>query len=404
MLALGIWVLPALCVCAVGKKETGNSNEMKMWWREDPLQQSLDLVYTEIEHLKNQQLIMKQRQDDMKKVMTYCTQTRAYKESDANLTSLQEGSSPVLLPFAQDDEDEDSDSDGHLLPDPCNHYTALDQSWRATNFSTKNVACDRRVNWKGWYRMFYRGKTIQMPEICIKKEMCGTHAPLWLVGGHPRLRDGIVTRKICGHWNNNCCAFKSHPIQVKACRGNYYVYKFVQPMACHLAYCADVNTLVCGRCKKDEICTSRDKINWFCKKSPSRVKSRVHFFASYPGRLSGKVNRIQYRKVYVNVGQAFNRLTGVFTAPVTGVYQFFFSTQTANNGAKTDLWLVVNGYWVAVSHTQVSRSNSVGNLSTYMTSLRKGALVYITHNCGNSWANAASNTITFGGSLLLKRK
>lgn len=133
------------------------------------------------------------------------------------------------------------------------------------------------------------------------------------------------------------------------------------------------------------------------------VKSKVHFFVAYPGSLSGKVNRIQYRKVHVNVGGAFNRRTGVFTAPVAGIYQFFFSTQSMN-GLKTDLWLVVNGYWVSVSHTHVSVSNSVGNLSTYMTTLRKGAIVYVTHNCGNSWANSASNTIVFGGSLLLVQR
>lgn len=127
----------------------------------------------------------------------------------------------------------------------------------------------------------------------------------------------------------------------------------------------------------------------------------MHFFTAYPGSLSGKVNRIQYNKVYVNVGGAYNRRTAVFTAPVKGIYQFFFSSQVGRSGQKTDLWLVVNGYWVAVSHTKVSVSNSVGNLSTYMTSLRKGALVYVTHSCGNSWANSASNTIVFGGSLLL---
>uniref|UniRef100_A0A672M027 Si:ch73-180n10.1 n=1 Tax=Sinocyclocheilus grahami TaxID=75366 RepID=A0A672M027_SINGR len=148
--------------------------------------------------------------------------------------------SHLLYTLTQDgDGDEGSgEDDSDESSDPCNHYTALDQTWRATNYTTKNVACDRRVQWKGWYRLFYRGKPIQMPERCVKKEMCGTHAPLWLVGGHPRIRDGVVTRKVCGNWKNNCCLFKSPPIQVKACRGNYYVYKFVKPVACHMAYCA----------------------------------------------------------------------------------------------------------------------------------------------------------------------
>lgn len=135
----------------------------------------------------------------------------------------------------------------------------------------------------------------------------------------------------------------------------------------------------------------------------SVVKANVHFFVTYSASISGKVNRIMYRKVYVNQGGAFSTRTGIFRAPVSGVYQFFFSTQTGGSGA-TDLWLVVNKYWVAVSHSNVQGSSSVGNLSTYMTTLRKGATVYVTHNRGRSWANNASNTIVFGGSLLMVRK
>lgn len=136
----------------------------------------------------------------------------------------------------------------------------------------------------------------------------------------------------------------------------------------------------------------------------SEFSKKIHFFASYPDQLSGKVNRIKYSKVLVNVGRAFNRRTGVFKAPVNGIYQFFFSTQTGRTGAKTDLWLVVNRYWVAVSHTHVSRPSTVGSLSMYMTFLRRGAIVYVTHNCGRSWANSASTTITFGGSLLVQMR
>lgn len=91
---------------------------------------------------------------------------------------------------------------------------------------------------KGWYRLFYKGKSIQMPERCVPVNKCGTHSPLWLAGRHPNRRQGIVTRRVCGHWKKNCCGFKSNPIQVKKCRGNYYVYKFSQPSTCYLAYCA----------------------------------------------------------------------------------------------------------------------------------------------------------------------
>lgn len=129
---------------------------------------------------------------------------------------------------------------------------------------------------------------------------------------------------------------------------------------------------------------------------------KIHFFASYPGQLTGKVNRIKYSKVLVNVGRAYNRRTGVFRAPVKGIYQFFFSTQSA--GLSSDLWLVIGGYWVAVSRTNIRRPSSVGSLSTYMTFLRRGAVVYVTQNHGKSWANAVSTTITFGGSLLVQMR
>lgn len=224
---------------------------------------------------------------------------------------------------------------------------------------------------------------------------------------------------------------------------------------------SDINTIVCGRCRRNQSCVSRDKINWRCKRKRSKFglhshtnytvfvvffkinvrvwntifyfscgweqkvevrrislvlhhlyypccpalsasSRKVHFFASYPVPLSGKVNRIKYTKVLVNVGRAFNSKTGSFRAPVKGIYQFFFSTQTT--GVKTELWLVVNSYWVSVSLTRVGRSSSVGGLSTYMTFLRKGSVVYVTQNCGRSWANAASMTITFGGSLLVQMK
>ncbi|XP_051770200.1 uncharacterized protein LOC127523490 [Ctenopharyngodon idella] len=405
MLSLCIQVFAVLVVCSADTDKRDISYTFRAWNIDQPLKEQLAVVYKEMESLKREQAVMKQKQEALSQALPYCSQKPIDTDVEMNLTSLQTGSShlPYTLTQGEDGAEGSSVDDSDEALDPCFHYSVLDQAWRATNYSSKKVACDRNVQWNGWYRLFYRGKTIQMPEKCVKKEMCGTHAPLWLVGGHPRIRDGVVTRKVCGNWRDNCCLFKSPPIQVKACKGNYYVYKFVKPEACHLAYCADINTLVCGKCKKSESCISRDKITWMCKKNKMRVKANVHFFATYPASISGKVNTIVYRKVYVNQGEAFDARTGVFRAPFSGVYQFFFSTQTGGSGT-TDLWLVVNNYWVAVSHSNVQGSNSVGNLSTYMTTLRKGATVYVTQNRGKSWATGASNTIAFGGSLLMVRK
>ncbi|XP_009305230.1 uncharacterized protein isoform X1 [Danio rerio] len=125
--------------------------------------------------------------------------------------------------------------------DPCYNYNVLDDPWRATsNQNSSQSMCDSAVSWSGWYRLFINGQSVQMPDTCVDENSCGTNAPLWLSGGHPTLEDGVVTRDVCGHWNNDCCYFQSNPIQVKACPGGFYVYEFVRPTTCNLAYCADV--------------------------------------------------------------------------------------------------------------------------------------------------------------------
>ncbi|XP_073684045.1 dendrite extension defective protein 1-like [Garra rufa] len=131
--------------------------------------------------------------------------------------------------------------------DPCYNYTVLDDLRRATSNQlqssyyaqyTSKLLCDTNVNWVGWYRLFIQGQSVQMPDTCVDQLSCGTHAPLWLNGSHPQIEDGVVTRDVCGHWWNNCCGFRSNPIRVKACPGNYYVYEFVRPNFCYGTYCA----------------------------------------------------------------------------------------------------------------------------------------------------------------------
>lgn len=76
-----------------------------------------------------------------------------------------------------------------------------------------------------------------LPEECVPIKRCGTHAPSWIRGSHPRPEDGVVTRQVCSHWFSNCCNWRGDDIQVKACPGGYYVYKLQQLKYCFLAYC-----------------------------------------------------------------------------------------------------------------------------------------------------------------------
>ncbi|KAI4899030.1 hypothetical protein NFI96_011529, partial [Prochilodus magdalenae] len=128
-----------------------------------------------------------------------------------------------------------------LSYDPCYNYEVLDDPDRAINQTRNWRRCDTNINWSGWYCLLYEGNNIRMPESCVSEGICSTDIPLWLNGSHRRLE--VVIRQVCGSWNGDCCYFKSLPIRVKACPGNYYVYEFVSPNYCSSAYCADVNTI-----------------------------------------------------------------------------------------------------------------------------------------------------------------
>ncbi len=127
------------------------------------------------------------------------------------------------------------------LPDPCYNYTMLDEPWRSTSNTYglhSYYMCDTSVSWSGWYRLFINGLSAHIPDTCVAQQSCGTYIALWIHGGHPTVKDGVVTRDVCGHWGSYCCYVGSYPIKVKACPGNYYVYELVHPTGCNFAYCA----------------------------------------------------------------------------------------------------------------------------------------------------------------------
>jgi len=76
-----------------------------------------------------------------------------------------------------------------------------------------------------------------MPDKCVPKYQCGTHAPGWLVGGHPTVAQGSVLRKVCFHWSSGCCQWSRY-IRVRNC-GAFYVYYLGRTPACNLRYCGE---------------------------------------------------------------------------------------------------------------------------------------------------------------------
>ncbi|XP_015217629.1 multimerin-2-like isoform X2 [Lepisosteus oculatus] len=124
----------------------------------------------------------------------------------------------------------------------------------------------------------------------------------------------------------------------------------------------------------------------------------VYFFFSYPKPVTGAVDVIKFSHEFVNIGNAYNSVTGIFACPVTGVYQLFFSTNFGRREA-TNLWLVKDGQKVLISHMDLP-ANTTGNLVMALLELRKGSHVWVTQEVGHSWSDVPYHTIYFGGYLL----
>ncbi|KAJ7305829.1 hypothetical protein JRQ81_010195 [Phrynocephalus forsythii] len=135
--------------------------------------------------------------------------------------------------------------------DPCMTHTVLDQPWRSMSYGPGSNCDQDKI---GWYRFIGRGGR-RMPETCVPVNKCNTAATLWLNGAHPTNDNEIVSRTACADWNSNCC-YWSITVQVKACPGGYYVYKFDGTPSCYLTYCTDPKFIEdpCPPCRTEEEC------------------------------------------------------------------------------------------------------------------------------------------------------
>ena len=174
-----------------------------------------------------------------------------------------------------------------LEPDPCDRrfYKVLDEDDRARGFVTGSVIkCDLEsedaVMYNRWSR-FNGSAGVAMPTKCVDKMRCGAEAPGWLRDKHPKVNQGVVTRKVCYHWGGDCCFYKND-IQVKNC-GDFFVYKFERPPASYLRYCGNGKgnhilyiqmdcVAVISKSVFDDSCYHWDGAKFFLSRSNSKVK------------------------------------------------------------------------------------------------------------------------------------
>ena len=122
-----------------------------------------------------------------------------------------------------------------LKVDGCKNYIVLSESDRAQGNVLQNNSCDLDLA-PGWYR-FQGAAGYRMADKCVPIHRCGTWYPGWLSGAHPTVDEGAVVRKICFHYDPNCCKL-SENIKVKNC-GSFYVYELQRTPGCNLRYCSN---------------------------------------------------------------------------------------------------------------------------------------------------------------------
>ena len=118
----------------------------------------------------------------------------------------------------------------------CFNYMVIDDDSRRVGSPYTTNRCDRDLA-VSWYR-FINGK--RMNTQCVKMRSCNTWRPGWLVGGHPSVSAGRVTRKVCfGYKSSSSCYCPYHTyITVRNC-GSFFVYKLKPTPTCSRRYCTN---------------------------------------------------------------------------------------------------------------------------------------------------------------------
>ncbi|CAJ1075641.1 complement C1q-like protein 4 isoform X1 [Xyrichtys novacula] len=128
----------------------------------------------------------------------------------------------------------------------------------------------------------------------------------------------------------------------------------------------------------------------------------VLFYSEHQGSLREiEYNPVVFNHVVVNQGAGYSNVSGMFTAPVSGIYQFVFAAQLCR-GNYNNVWgFMVRGERKMACHAQVSGGDTTLNTCYLMEELKKDDKVWMKQNPGScAWASATSKTITFSGVLL----
>ncbi|KAI2647255.1 Complement C1q-like protein 4 [Labeo rohita] len=109
---------------------------------------------------------------------------------------------------------------------------------------------------------------------------------------------------------------------------------------------------------------------------------------------------LTYRKVFTNIGNAYNPITGIFTAPLKGAYMFNFSVFGFGNPSYSSTASIMkNGERVVVAHGYQDQY-VIGSTKGVVLILEVGDVVYVSLWSQKKLTDNQANHNTFSGYLL----
>ncbi|XP_078018806.1 complement C1q-like protein 2 [Epinephelus lanceolatus] len=109
---------------------------------------------------------------------------------------------------------------------------------------------------------------------------------------------------------------------------------------------------------------------------------------------------LKFSKVFTNIGQAYSPTTGIFTAPVRGVYNFRFTVWEVRTSTWTSGILYHNEKRMTLSYDYNDDVSYVSVSNALILQLEKGDVVYMALPSGYGVFDDSHNRTIFSGFLL----
>ncbi|ROI81138.1 Complement C1q-like protein 4 [Anabarilius grahami] len=107
---------------------------------------------------------------------------------------------------------------------------------------------------------------------------------------------------------------------------------------------------------------------------------------------------LTYRNVITNIGNAYNPVTGIFTAPLKGAYMFRFTVH-GHGGTPANVSIIKNGEHMVIAF-DVQAQDRLNSSNGVVLILEVGDVVYLRLCSGTRIADNQNNYNTFSGFLL----